>query len=202
MLILHTVPNPIASLHILLFISLLHHFMAIGICSVCHESQAKYKCPKCSIDYCSLACFKSPNHQHLDVVTTDGTGANTNTTNTTTTTNITTSTATITNNTTSGVISASSASSTLPQTLFPLIVEDPVIKSLLGYKSLQVHLAVILRLLSESSLTNEPLAENRREIANLRLCDLRTNGSEENALVEEFIQRVLYLTHSNENLST
>lgn len=28
------------------------------LCAVCSRSEKKYCCPKCSIDYCSLACFK------------------------------------------------------------------------------------------------------------------------------------------------
>lgn len=168
--------------------------MALGICSICHHSQAKYKCPKCSVEYCSLACFKNPAHEHLAVAadSADIGTANTTTVNT------------IGNSPPTSDLQPSSAQNSVSApdsaSLFHSVASDPVIKSLLGYKSLQVHLAVILRLLSESTLTNEPLAENRREIANLRLCDLRTNGPQENALVEEFVQRVLYLTsQSSEN---
>lgn len=146
--------------------------MALGKCAICAENDAKYKCPKCSIAYCSLPCFKNTKHDHLNVVTTEGASEPI-----------------------AKVPQAKSATSS--QLLFESVAEDPVIKSLLGYKSLQVHLAVVLRLLSDSRITNEPLAENRREIANLRLCDLRTNGVHENELVEEFVQRVLYLTESH-----
>lgn len=52
---------------------------------------------------------------------------------------------------------------------------------------------MVVKLLSDSLITKEPLAENRREIANMRLCELRMGGSEENELVEEFISRVLHL---------
>lgn len=156
--------------------------MALDICSICHQSQAKYKCPKCSVEYCSLACFKNPTHDHLAIVVT--------------------STASPTNS--DSIIEGTNdrpAESSTSSDIFDSIASDPVIKSLLGYKSLQVHLAVILKLLSDSKLTNEPLAENRREIANMRLCDLRTNGSQENTLVEEFVQRVLHLTsQTGENL--
>eukprot|EP00122_Pirum_gemmata_P018366 Pgem_evm1s17197 len=27
-------------------------------CGVCNEQEFKYKCPKCKLRYCSLACFK------------------------------------------------------------------------------------------------------------------------------------------------
>ncbi|ORX78061.1 hypothetical protein BCR32DRAFT_295236 [Anaeromyces robustus] len=31
------------------------------ICQVCNENPPKYKCPKCLIPYCSLACYKKHN---------------------------------------------------------------------------------------------------------------------------------------------
>lgn len=158
--------------------------MALGICSICHQSQAKYKCPKCSVEYCSLACFKNPAHDHLAVAAGSADKGTANS-----------GTLSIGNSPPTSDIQPTSAPDAA--SVFDSIASDPVIKSLLGYKSLQVHLAVILRILSESTLTNEPLAENRREIANLRLCDLRANGPQENALVEEFVQRVLYLTSQN-----
>lgn len=27
-------------------------------CQVCDEGKSKYKCPQCSIQYCSIACFR------------------------------------------------------------------------------------------------------------------------------------------------
>ncbi|KAJ3305637.1 Zinc finger HIT domain-containing protein 3 [Kappamyces sp. JEL0829] len=33
-------------------------------CVVCQEAPSKYKCPKCSIRYCSIGCFKSPRHRN------------------------------------------------------------------------------------------------------------------------------------------
>jgi hypothetical protein len=35
------------------------------ICVVCSECESKYKCPKCLIRYCSLACFRSHSCQIL-----------------------------------------------------------------------------------------------------------------------------------------
>ncbi|XP_050883397.1 uncharacterized protein LOC127086647 [Lathyrus oleraceus] len=35
-------------------------------CQICHKAQSKYKCPKCYLPYCSLACFK--NHKELPCV--------------------------------------------------------------------------------------------------------------------------------------
>ncbi|EPX72946.1 zf-HIT protein Hit1 [Schizosaccharomyces octosporus yFS286] len=39
-------------------------------CVVCVEGPAKYKCPKCSAHYCSLACYKQ--HQQQCSATSDG----------------------------------------------------------------------------------------------------------------------------------
>ncbi|PVH15293.1 uncharacterized protein CXQ87_003131 [Candidozyma duobushaemuli] len=141
--------------------------MSLGECTVCQKEQAKYRCPKCPVKYCSLVCFKSPLHSH-DIV-------------------------------------EETAAPQRPEksgepvedeepSINQKIANDPVIQSLLKYKSLQVHIAVIIKLLTDSSITNEPLAENRREIANMRLCDLRMGGAEENELVEEFVSRVIELT--------
>lgn len=80
-----------------------------------------------------------------------------------------------------------------PLSKLQVAARDPVIVSLLKHKVLQVHLAVLVKMLQDSQLTNEPLAENRRELVNMRLCELRMGGTEENELVEEFVQRVLEL---------
>ncbi|AET38668.1 Hit1p Ecym_3166 [Eremothecium cymbalariae DBVPG len=34
-------------------------------CGICHENEAQYRCPKCSIRYCSLPCYKDKErHKH------------------------------------------------------------------------------------------------------------------------------------------
>lgn len=150
--------------------------MAFGTCSICQLNAAKYKCPKCSIEYCSLACFKSPLHIHSEVTIAP-----------------------------TPVVEEKPLEEQKPEErsqdeLFARIAQDSIIQSLLKYKALQVHLSVLVKLVSDSLLTKEPLAENRREIANMRLCELRMGGSEENELVEEFVNRILYLMeHSGDN---
>lgn len=134
--------------------------MALGTCCICREILAKYKCPKCAVEYCLLACFKDTRHSHENIILPN---------------------------------SAPPPPPVSPPTKFDRIAADPVIQTLLSYKSLQVHLAVLARMLSDSAITNEPVAENRREIVNMRLCELRMGGTEENELVEEFVQRVLEL---------
>lgn len=135
---------------------------------MCLKEQAKYRCPKCPVTYCSLTCFKSPSHSHESQA--EETRSE------------------------KPVVASAPAESPSTVSINQKIAEDPVINQLLKYKSLQVHLAVIVKLLNDSSITNEPLAENRREIANMRLCDLRMGGAEENELVEEFVTRIIELT--------
>lgn len=144
--------------------------MALGECSVCLKEQAKYRCPKCPVVYCSLTCFKSPSHSHDSLADEPKAIPEPE------------------------VAKKTEEKPEKSNELFATIAKDPVIKHLLTYNSLQVHLAVILKLLNDSSITNEPLAENRKELANMRLCDLRMGGSEENELVEEFVSRVIELT--------
>lgn len=140
-------------------------------CAFCPE-QSKYKCPQCKAPYCSLGCYKSASHTH-DAETT----------------------ATPTPQTAQAEPGDNngSAGQTQAQNPFDAIIQDPEIKGLLSEKTLQVHLAVILRILQDLLITNEPMADNRREIANMRLCELRVGGLEENVLVEQFVQRVLEL---------
>ncbi|QLQ82652.1 hypothetical protein HG537_0H04150 [Torulaspora globosa] len=39
--------------------------MDSATCGICHEKPAKYKCPKCCVKYCSLACYKDTD-RHKD----------------------------------------------------------------------------------------------------------------------------------------
>lgn len=159
--------------------------MAQGKCFFCTNA-AKYKCPKCAAGYCSVACFKSEQHVHpageslqhgqdrQDQSSQNDPSQITETVHT-----------------------AQSEQARDEGSLdLAKIADDPVIKKLLTYKALHVHLSVILKLLNDSLLTNEPLAESRKEIANMRLCDVRIGGPEENELVEEFVLRVLELTQT------
>ncbi|SCV00191.1 LAMI_0G03444g1_1 [Lachancea mirantina] len=38
------------------------------LCGICSTKEARYKCPKCGIRYCSLGCFKDEvKHSHTDI---------------------------------------------------------------------------------------------------------------------------------------
>ncbi|GEQ71466.1 hypothetical protein JCM33374_g5150 [Metschnikowia sp. JCM 33374] len=163
--------------------------MALGICTICSINPAKYKCPKCAVPYCSLPCFKSEKHTHDEAKDPHQLSTPLNESKILPTPEI----ATISETATATALKETET----PPSLFERIANDSVIRSLLSYKSLQVHLSILLKLLSDSSLTREPIFENRKEIVNMRLCDLRIGGAEENELVEEFVQRVLYLHDEN-----
>lgn len=77
------------------------------------------------------------------------------------------------------------------------IMNDLQIQAMLKYKALQIHLNSIIQILKDVSLTNEYQESTRREIANMKLCNLRVGGVEENELVEDFIQRFLYLRENS-----
>lgn len=136
-------------------------------CTICKQQPAKYKCPTCSIDYCSLGCYKSKDHTHESQAKVVTEVTKTNSVN-------------------------NSESSP-----FERIMNDSQIQSMLKYKALQIHLNSIIQILKDVSLTNEYQASTRREIANMKLCNLRVGGVEENELVEDFIQRFLYLRENS-----
>ena len=44
----------------MLYLIVFHSNMTIsGSCKICGENISKYRCPKCSVSYCSLLCYKS-----------------------------------------------------------------------------------------------------------------------------------------------
>ena len=49
------------------------------ICGICKEQESKYKCPKCSVTYCSIKCYKSPEHSHDNITESTTTGTTTRT---------------------------------------------------------------------------------------------------------------------------
>lgn len=161
-----------------------------GNCSICNQKKANYKCPKCLIGYCSLVCYKDPSHSHEPkelAAKGEPTAVESEIQETA---------KQETEHTESP--KDDKAISSPKEKLFERIAQDPQIKSMLSCKSLQVHLAVIVKLLEDSLLTNEPMSENRREIANMRLCELRMGGASQNVLVEEFVQRILHVYNEND----
>lgn len=136
-----------------------HLFM---ICGICKEIEAKYRCPKCNVHYCSIGCFKGPNHIHTENEKPVQKNANDE--------------KSIENNSSD---------------LYARIASDTQIQSMLKFKSLQFHLSVILKILDDPQVSGEQTSAGRREVANAKLTQLREGGVEENELVEDFVTRVL-----------
>lgn len=135
------------------------------ICGICNINESKYKCPKCSVNYCSIPCFKDSTHTHESVEEKNETGDD------------------------NPVVVPTDE----PTNKFDKLINDSQIQSMLKYKSLQFHLSVILKIINDASITGESMLENRKEIANLKLTNLRSGGLEQNELVEDFVERVLFL---------
>ncbi|RCK62693.1 Protein HIT1 [Candida viswanathii] len=141
------------------------------ICGICKTQESKYKCPKCSIAYCSIACYKSPDHSHENIATTIPTKPELK----------------------------------IPDVQehddkFGRLLQDTQIQYFLKQPSLQIHLLTIIKILNDASFTQKNLTiEQKQDVANLKINDLRTGGVEENELVEEFIQRVLYLLYTTQD---
>ncbi|WLF80133.1 HIT domain protein [Lodderomyces elongisporus] len=79
-----------------------------------------------------------------------------------------------------------------PLSKFDKILADEQIKNLLKEPVLQFHLVTILSIIQEGFIRNLN-HEQKLEVMNLKLTDLRAGGVEENEIVEEFVQRVLDL---------
>ncbi|KGR09621.1 hypothetical protein MG3_03542 [Candida albicans P78048] len=143
------------------------------LCGICQVEQSKYKCPKCSIAYCSLTCYKSESHTHDNLPTvTDTTSQPPQQQQQTTTTTTTTP----------------------GDDRFSKLLQDDQIKYLLNQPSLQFHLLSIIKILIDPTFTpKNSNIEQKLDIANLKLNDLRIGGIEQNELVEEFVQRCLEL---------
>lgn len=143
------------------------------LCGICQVEQSKYKCPKCSIAYCSLTCYKSESHTHDNLPTvTDTTSQPPQQQQQTTTTTTTTP----------------------GDDKFLKLLQDDQIKYLLNQPSLQFHLLSIIKILIDPTFTpKNSNIEQKLDIANLKLNDLRIGGIEQNELVEEFVQRCLEL---------
>ncbi|CAL1186806.1 unnamed protein product [Candida parapsilosis] len=77
-------------------------------------------------------------------------------------------------------------------TKFDKLLQDDQIEYLLKQPALQFHLLSIITILQDGFINNLN-QEQKLEVMNLKLNDLRKGGVEQNELVEEFVQRVLEL---------
>lgn len=157
------------------------------ICQICKLVESKYKCPKCKLPYCSLPCYKSDTHQKQHQSHTDSNDA-------TKKDSLQTETNTSIKQDTSKLLPTTDieSESKTPLSKFDKILADEQIKNLLKEPVLQFHLVTILSIIQEGFIRNLN-HEQKLEVMNLKLTDLRAGGVEENEIVEEFVQRVLDL---------
>lgn len=133
--------------------------------------RARYKCPRCGVEYCSVGCFRS----HKDVcagpqeIGAAG-GA---------------SEARGTGETDADEIDLASPWATA--------LQDGALRQMLKQRSLREHLGVVARILEDSSVSGEATADGRWAVALKKLREMRKGGREQNELVEDFVQRVVAL---------
>ncbi|ODV74853.1 Hit1p CYBJADRAFT_63487 [Cyberlindnera jadinii NRRL Y-1542] len=138
--------------------------MVKGTCGICIDNDAKYKCPKCDVVYCSLKCFKDPKHVH----------SNDNETGTLSAT----------------VADATQPiEPVVGTTEYQSVFQDERIRYLLKFEALRIHLYSIYKILKDEKLTRE----KKLDQANEKLNSLRIAGAQENELVEEFCELVVQL---------
>lgn len=142
------------------------HIRMLIQCQVCNEAILKYKCPVCRIPYCLLECYKSANHVHDDIVDKEPEAS-----------------------ASTELVEAVNA----PQDKLSHIASDLIVSRMLGDKALQYHLHVLTRILDDPGLSNANTVQDRLQVMNLKLNDLRLGGIEENSMIEEFLQRVITL---------
>ncbi|KAI3402755.2 hypothetical protein KGF56_004429 [Candida oxycetoniae] len=147
---------------------------------VTQMEQSKYKCPKCKLPYCSLACYKSHSDKHNEEIANDNSGSGASSSNKN-------------NNKNISLIDKQDFPSTGSK--FDKFLEDEKIRYLLKQPVLQFQLLSIITILQEGFIKNLN-REQKLEVMNLKLSDLRIGGIEENELVEEFVERVLQLNET------
>ncbi|KAI5957412.1 HIT1 [Candida margitis] len=133
--------------------------------TICTTNESKYKCPTCKVPYCSLACYKSESHKHDEVTTSKPPSI---------------------------PLPSSVQQIGEPGSKFDKLLQDDKLQYLLKQPALQFHLLSILTILQDGFINNLN-QEQKLEVMNLKLNDLRKGGVEQNELVEEFVQRVLEL---------
>lgn len=168
------------------------------ICGICNEKEAKYKCPKCSVSYCSLVCFKSEKHKEMDTTiiekmdkvddNNDNKRIDNNNSNNS-------------NNDNNQLeendevsrknLIEESTVEEIDDPMFKLLLKEPQFQEYISSPVLQFHILTIFEILDNVSLTNEYSKEGRIQIASRKLNNLRNDGVEANVYVEEFINWLL-----------
>lgn len=154
---------------------------AVVNCGICHDSDGKYKCPKCGIRYCSLKCYKdTQKHIHEEVVDPQ--------------------TETIPNteshdNDNAIVTSTSAITKSLKTRAFDDVYQNNAqLQELLKYNTVKFHLAKVYRILSSTvsdGSSGNMSSDLQKELAVNYLNTLRYGGIHYNEAIEEFCQILL-----------
>lgn len=168
----------------------------LGDCLVCNNSQAaKYKCPRCYIPYCSLACGKAHKESCSDKgPSTDGPASGAAGGQTTLVAKVGENEQKDT--ATSGPVAAAAAEDDdgdEDQDLDPFyesVLEDDSVSKLVQYRAVQEHLKTVFGILTDPKISGEWTREGRRAAALRKLTELRFGGMEANEVVEEFCGKV------------
>lgn len=141
--------------------------MRFGQCRVCNGAEAKYKCPTCSLVYCSLICFKDVRHSHDEVSKAPPTIAEEKKND-------------------------KDEHKQQHEDKYTTLFKNERLQYLLKFKALQIHLYSIFQILNDARLTQD----NKMDLANEKLNSLRIAGAQENELVEEFCGVVIDILQS------
>lgn len=150
-------------------------------CAICHNNESKYRCPKCGIKYCSLACYKDESRHKDPVDTVDSKEQEQKEKEKEKETDN----------------ADSSASNEYPQ----VYSDTPEIQQLLKYNTVKFHLSKVYRILcSDVADTNElnMNSEMKRQLAVDYLNTLRYGGIHYNEAIEEFCQLSLSKLNNSE----
>ncbi|CAI5759469.1 unnamed protein product [Candida verbasci] len=136
------------------------------LCQICNTNESKYKCPKCNIPYCSLACYKSESHKEPEQIEKPKSNK------------------------------IEIASDINSNSKFDKFLKDSKIQYLLNEPVLQFHLLTLVKILNDDqgNFVSKGLNHDQKlDVLNLKLQDLRAGGVEENEAIEEFVQRIFEL---------
>ena len=147
------------------------------LCKICTQQPAKYKCTKCYIEYCSVACFKQ--HKPVHEGEREGESEREREGESEREREAVQKKETVQNQ----QPPADSKSSN--KDIFQSIIDDSLMQQYLRQTPLQINLSILVKLYQSVS--------DGEYLVNLKLMDLRKNGVEENELIEEFIQVFLAL---------
>lgn len=150
-------------------------------CYICKEAESQYRCPKCSIRYCSLKCYKSESHVHKeDNAEEDNASISEN------------------NGRQENIMNGTGNEIKLKT--YQYMADDRRIRELLQHNTVKFHLDKVHKILISNAGGGGPgdgpmTQETKRELAIDYLNTLRTGGIHCNEAIEEFCQTFLEILH-------